>query len=140
MSVHFAAYPAGHPDRRKPKVIEFAVTRPRGDVTLIVVVGEIDLHTVPQLWDQLVRVLADTESATSMAVLDLSRVSFFAAAGLSILLEANALAAEANCRLFLITTVRCVDRAIEITGLAESFVRFESVDAVLTAAETLDMA
>ncbi|MGK8489964.1 STAS domain-containing protein [Nocardia asiatica] len=64
-------------------------------------------------------------------VLDLSPVTFLAAAGLSVLVEAHIEATRARRRIVLITTVRPVDRAIEITGLADRFHRVSSLDAAL---------
>ncbi|WP_330249865.1 STAS domain-containing protein [Nocardia sp. NBC_00565] len=148
MSTHFAAYPAGRPaDRDGPehgervdlstmpgaRIIQFAVSHPRGDVTLIVVAGEIDLCTAPRLRDMLLRAYG---SRVSTMVVDLSPVTFFAAAGLTTLIEAQAAAEQAAGRMVLITTVRCVDRVIEITGLSTTFRRVGSLAAALAETAT----
>ncbi|MEV4236304.1 STAS domain-containing protein [Nocardia sp. NPDC050408] len=142
MSTHFA-YPAGRPaDRDKTghgervdistvsgaRIIQFTVSRPRGDVTLVVVAGEVDLSTAPRLRDKLLRAFG---SQGSIMVVDLSPVTFFAAAGLTTLVEAQAAAEKADRRMVLITTVRCVDRAIELTGLTTNFCRVGSLAAAL---------
>ncbi|WP_083898141.1 STAS domain-containing protein [Nocardia vinacea] len=142
MSTHFA-YPAGRPaDRDKTghgervdistvpgaRIIQFTVSHPRGDVTLVVVAGEVDLWTAPRLRDKLLRAFG---SRGSIMVVDLSPVTFFAAAGLATLIEAQAAAEKADRRMVLITTVRCVDRAIELTGLATNFRRVGSLAAAL---------
>ncbi|WP_433759416.1 STAS domain-containing protein [Nocardia sp. CA-135398] len=142
MSTHFA-YPAGRPADRDEtehgerldistvpgaRIVQFTVSHPRGDVTLVVVAGEIDVATAPRLRDKLLRAFG---SQGSIMVVDLSPVTFFAAAGLTILVEAQAAAEKANRRMVLITTVRCVDRAIEITGLATNFRRVGSLAAAL---------
>ncbi|WP_062984555.1 STAS domain-containing protein [Nocardia anaemiae] len=140
MSTHFA-YPAGRPaDRGKTehgecvdistvpgaRIIQFTVSHPRGDVTLVVVAGEVDLATAPRLRDKLLRAFG-----SRIMVVDLSPVTFFAAAGLTTLVEAQAAAEKAHRRMVLITTVRCVDRAIELTGLATNFRRVGSLAAAL---------
>jgi anti-sigma B factor antagonist len=146
MSVHFAACSSGLPsDREEPKItegldistihgariIEFSVSHPRRDVTLVVVAGEIDLWTAPRLRDKLLRAFG---SHDSVMVVDLSPVTFFAAAGIATLIEVQAEAERSDRRLVLITTVRCVDRVIEITGLSTNFQRVNSLGAALTAA------
>ncbi|WP_433732559.1 STAS domain-containing protein [Nocardia sp. CA-129566] len=142
MSTHFA-YPAGRPgDRDGPKhgecvavsaaprarIIQFSVSHPRCDVTLVVVAGEVDLCTAPWLRDKLLRACGFQES---IVVVDLSPVTFFAAAGLTTLIEAQAAAEKADHRMVLITTARCVDRVIDITGLSTTFRRVGSLAAAL---------
>ncbi|WP_433200764.1 STAS domain-containing protein [Nocardia sp. CA-107356] len=142
MSTHFA-YPPGRPaDRDEPKhgecvdisavpgarIIKLSVSHPRFDVTLVVVAGEVDLCTAPLLRDKLLRAFGSQESTM---VVDLSPVTFFAAAGLTTLIEAQAAAERADRRMVLITTVRCVDRVLEITGLSTMFCRVGSLAAAL---------
>ncbi|MEU2030455.1 STAS domain-containing protein [Nocardia amamiensis] len=115
-----------HTERTDP--LRFSVCRPRRDVTLLMVVGEIDLATAPRLRAELTR---GTLCHTRTLVLDLSPVTFLAAAGLTVLVEAQAEAARAHRRIILITKVRSVDRAIEITGLSGGFHRVRSLDAAL---------
>ncbi|MFX0575395.1 STAS domain-containing protein [Nocardia nepalensis] len=137
------AYPAGRPaDRGDPKhgervdistmpgtrVIQCSVSHPRCDVTLVVVAGEVDLCTAPRLREKLLRAFG---SQDSIMVVDLSPVTFFAAAGLTTLIEAQAAAEKADRRMVLINTVRCVDRVIEITGLSTAFCRAGSLAAAL---------
>ncbi|WP_433683250.1 STAS domain-containing protein [Nocardia sp. CA-119907] len=142
MSTHFA-YPAGRPADRDgpkhgesvtisaapgPRIIQFSVSHPRCDVTLVVVAGEVDLCTAPWLRDKLLRACGSQESTI---VVDLSPVTFFAAAGLTTLVEAQAAAEKTDRRMVLITTARCVDRVIEITGLSTTFRRAASLAAAL---------
>jgi anti-sigma B factor antagonist len=142
MSTQFA-YPAGRPaDRDEPehgecvdistvpgaRIIQFSVSHPRCDVTLVVVAGEVDLCTAPQLRDKLLRAFGSRDSTM---LVDLSPVTFFAAAGLATLIEAQAAAEKADRRMVLINTVRCVDRVIEITGLSTAFCRVGSLAAAL---------
>ncbi|WP_378733440.1 STAS domain-containing protein [Nocardia brasiliensis] len=109
-------------------VLRFSVCRPRRDIAMILVDGEIDLRTAPSFRDQLSRVFG---ARSAMVVLDLSPVTFLAAAGLRVLVDAQTQAEKTRRRMVLITKARCVDRALEVTGLAPSFHRVRSLDAVL---------
>jgi anti-anti-sigma factor len=148
MSADFAARPAScHADHTRSKYVErvdistvggdgaiqVAVHRPRRDVTLVVVSGEVDLCTAPRLREKLLRACGSqnpTARVTTLIV-DLSPVTFFAAAGMTTLIEARAAAEKSDRRLILITMVRCVDRVIEITGLSTGFHRVGSLAAAL---------
>ncbi|MGQ4599177.1 anti-sigma factor antagonist [Nocardia sp. R6R-6] len=115
-----------HTERTDP--LRFSVCRPRHDVTMLMVVGEIDLATAPRFRAELTR---GCLRHTTTLVLDLSPVTFLAAAGLSVLVEAQAEAARAHRRIILIANVRSVGRAMEITGLSTGFHRVGSLDAAL---------
>ncbi|MFQ6329355.1 STAS domain-containing protein [Nocardia sp. CWNU-33] len=104
------------------------MSRPRGDVTLVEVTGEIDLCTAPTLRENLVRAFGF--QANTMVV-DLSPVTFFAAAGVTALIEVLAEAEKSARRVFLITAGRSVGRVIEITGLSASLHCVGSLDAAL---------
>jgi anti-sigma B factor antagonist len=109
-------------------VIRFSVSRPRVDVTLIEVAGEIDLCTAPSLRENLVRAFGF--QATTVVV-DLSPVTFFAAAGVTALIELLAEAEKSSRRVFLIANGRSVARVIEITGLPADLHCVGSLDAAL---------
>ena len=114
------------------EVIEFSVF-PRGDVTLVAVGGEIDLCTAPTLRAELASVFAGRDT---VVVLDLSAVTFFAAAGLRILEQAQAeIEVSHHHRMVLVTQARCVDRVIEMVGLATNLRRFQSLGAALAVLE-----
>ncbi|MFF3222948.1 STAS domain-containing protein [Nocardia suismassiliense] len=110
------------------EVLRFSVCRPRRDIAVMLVVGEIDLGTAPSFRDQLRRLFGD---GAAMVVLDLSPVTFLGAAGLRVLVDAQTQAEKTRRRMVLITEARCVDRALEVTGLAPSFHRVRSLDAAL---------
>jgi anti-anti-sigma factor len=143
MSTHFAAGSAGNPlDRNEPNVVEyvavratggtdvirFSVSHPRGDVTLIEVAGEVDLCTAPQLRERLLRAC---DFRDRIMVVDLSPVTFFAAAGVTTLIEVQVAVEKSDRRLFLIATCRCVGRVLDITGLSTRFRCVGSLDAAL---------
>ncbi|MEU2042174.1 STAS domain-containing protein [Nocardia niwae] len=115
-----------HTERTAPLL--FSVCRPRRDITMLMVAGDIDVATAPRFHAELSS--AYLRRAATL-VLDLSPVTFLAAAGLSVLVEAQAEAVRARRRMILITTVRPVDRAIDVTGLADRFHRVTSLDAAL---------
>ncbi|MGW4330241.1 STAS domain-containing protein [Nocardia sp. NPDC004573] len=108
--------------------LQFSVCRPRRDVTMLMVAGDIDVATAPRFRAELS--CAHLRRAATL-VLDLSPVTFLAAAGLSVLVEAQTEATRARRRMMLITTKRPVDRAIDVTGLADRFQRVASLDAAL---------
>jgi anti-anti-sigma factor len=109
-------------------VIRICVSRPRGDVTMIEVTGEIDLCTAPSLRENLVRAFG-FQSTT--VVVDLSPVTFFAAAGVTALIEALAEAEKSSRRVFLIANGRSVGRVVQITGLPANLHCVDSLDAAL---------
>jgi anti-sigma B factor antagonist len=79
--------------------------RDDGHSNVIAVAGEIDLVTAPVLGAALTRAL-EPVGPGPVVVLDMSRVAYIAATGISTLIQANALASEHKRRLRLV-----VDRA-----------------------------
>src|SRR5947209_2483709 len=107
------------PHRRLAVLI--AVSEVAGDPAAVVVsaVGQIDQVTAPPLQDQLSRVIA---SKPRRLVIDLSRVSFLSAAGLSALISARQATAQQDIALQLrAPNRRMVVRMLEITGLDRLF-------------------
>ncbi|MBF6163441.1 STAS domain-containing protein [Streptomyces gardneri] len=115
-------------DTERTGPLRFSVCRPRPDVTMLMVAGEIDVATAPRLRAQLA---SGPARRAAVLVLDLSPVTFLAAAGLSVLVEAQAEVTRTRRRMALITRVRPVDRVIEVTGLADRFHRVRSLEAAL---------
>ncbi|WP_167464768.1 STAS domain-containing protein [Nocardia brasiliensis] len=121
---------AAPPDRSAEvaDLLRFSVFRPRPDIAMMMVYGQIDLWTAPSFREQLARLIS---ARSTLIVIDLSPVTFLSAAGLRVLFDAQ-MHLEKTCRrMVLITRARCVDRPIEVTGLAPSFHRVPSLDAVL---------
>ena len=122
------------PHRRLAVLV--AVSEVAGDPAAVVVsaVGEIDQVTAPPLQDQLSRVIA---SKPRRLVIDLSRVSFLSAAGLSALISARQATAQQDIALQLrAPNRRMVVRMLEITGLDRLF---EIVPPVSDRDETLEV-
>lgn len=110
--------------------VPLRVTMSHPDPTSIVVhiAGEIDALTAPELRQLLGPRLA---SATETVVLDLSQVSFLGTAGLAVLVQATLRARHSRIDLRLVTSARCVERALAVTALRSRFACYPSVHAAL---------
>jgi anti-anti-sigma factor len=105
-------------------ILDIRVTQ-AGDVLVVGVAGELDMDTAPEVRAAIVSGLVDRPSAL---VFDLSEVSFFSSAGLSLLLEARSRVDT----LAVVATRRAVLRPIQLMALAPLFTVFPSVDEALT--------
>ncbi len=92
---------------------------------MVRVLGEIDLASLPRLDDLISQRL--TAAALHTVVLDLSEVTFVGCAGLELLLAAQRRAELRGISLCLVTGSRCVDRLLDLTGLADRFTLRHSV-------------
>jgi anti-sigma B factor antagonist len=99
-------------------LLRLSVSRPTSSATVVGIAGELDAATAPRLAAFLNNRLAST---VTILVLDLSAVSFLGSAGLGVLIHARQQATAAGCDLYLITGTHCVDRALQITGIADDF-------------------
>jgi anti-anti-sigma factor len=80
---------------------------------LIIVGGEIDLHTVQRLRDA----LHEATAVCAHVLVDLDNVTFIGAAGLDALVGANAGCQSSGCRLRVVTTNPFSLRLMSLTGL-----------------------
>jgi anti-anti-sigma factor len=87
------------------------------DAVVIAVRGEVDSCTSPLLRD---RLLENVRPACPQLVVDLTEVSFFGAAGLTVLVTVREAAEAAGVRLCLVAGTRVVLRPLMITGLDET--------------------
>jgi len=95
------------------------VQQPDPAVMVIHVAGEVDMLTELPLRDHFSKLLA---TRPQRLIIDLSRVSFLGATGLSVLLSARDIAAQQGTTLQLSgTNRRAVARPLEITGLNHLF-------------------
>ncbi len=97
-----------------------------GGVPIVRVVGEIDLATAPQLGDQ----LAELPSDSGTVIVDLSEVTFLDSTGLSVLVAnwkrfSNG---EEKGDLRLVVNRPAIQRVLEVTGLAQVFGVFSSLE------------
>jgi anti-anti-sigma factor len=84
-----------------------------GTTATVAVHGELDLSTTPQLTEA----IASLEPGYEQLVVDLSRCTFFASSGISILLEQNHRAAQDGFELVVIKASRDVQRMFDLAGL-----------------------
>lgn len=113
------AEPMGQPS----PILDIRVTR-AGDVLVVAVTGELDMDTAPEVGAAIVSGLVEHPSAL---VLDLSGVTFFSSAGLSLLLETRG----RTDTLAVVATGRAVLRPIQLTTVGQLLTVFPSVDEAL---------
>ncbi|MEU3273145.1 STAS domain-containing protein [Saccharomonospora sp. NPDC006951] len=85
------------------------------DLAVLTAVGEVDLATAPLLRTALSRCERD---GTVRVIVDLSEVSFLAAAGAEVLRATATLAGDEGRKVAVVTTAQ-VDHVLELTGLTE---------------------
>jgi anti-anti-sigma factor len=90
----------------------------RSAPTTIRLSGEIDIYTSPMLRERLMEVL---ESSTRLLVLDLSRVAFCDATGLSVLVGVRRRAQSMGITVALASPRPGMTKLLRITGLDRSF-------------------
>ena len=86
------------------------------DATVIVVSGELDLASAPQLEAALRSILAPV---MKLVVLDLRKLEFMDSTGLSTIVHAHQRLAEDGCELTLVKGPPQVQRLLDLTGVAE---------------------
>jgi anti-sigma B factor antagonist len=91
-------------------------THRQGDTEVVVLAGELDLHSSAELTDVIAGVL---DRAPSAVEIDARGLSFADSAGLRALLEARACADERRVPLRLTHVSEPLDRVLEMTGLRE---------------------
>lgn len=104
----------GGPTKNSPGVHMQVTTTRTGDEAVVIIAGDVDSETSPQLEAELTAVLR--AGARSMIV-DVEAVSFLGSTGLSVLIGAH----RAADRFELRRGNRIVDRLIELTGLGRLY-------------------
>ncbi len=92
-------------------------TSDHGDATLVVLRGELDIATSPQLRDELVGVIADGRRI----VVDLEGLDFIDSVGLGILVSGLKRSRSAGGDLELVCANRVILQPLELTGLDQTF-------------------
>jgi anti-anti-sigma factor len=90
--------------------------QPRSDVALIVVSGELDIASAPELAQTLDQIRPEL---TKLVIVDLRELEFMDSTGLSIIVRAHQRLAEDDCELTLIRGQPQVQRLLDLTGVAE---------------------
>lgn len=108
---------------------EFRVeVRSEGQAAIIVVRGELDLATSPELEDRL-RNLCD--SGNAQVVIDLRELEFMDSTGLSIIVKAHQRLTETGRRLSIVRGSQQVQRLLDLTGVSERLQLFDTPEEVL---------
>ena len=101
-------------------------TAQRSSAMVVAVDGEIDLHTAPQLSEQLA---ALEESRTGELVLDLTGVTFLDSSGLGVIVAAHRTVTAAGHQLKLVCVQPHIVRILKLTRLSDVVPVFDSLDA-----------
>ncbi|MFC0429780.1 STAS domain-containing protein [Kutzneria buriramensis] len=99
-----------------------------GSVALLHVTGEVDMETEPMLRESLAMALAPAPAAL---VLDLTGVTFFASAGLHVLVDFQHDMTARGLDMLVVADTRIVLRPLEITGVDQLVTLVSSVDQAL---------
>jgi anti-sigma B factor antagonist len=81
----------------------------------LVLAGELDAHTAPQLAER----LAELPPGAGDVVLDIEQIEFMDSSGLRVVIDVHQRALDANRRLVLRHPTAAVSRLLEISGLAD---------------------
>lgn len=105
--------------------MDISITRTTaGNVPIVVVGGEVDVSSAPELKD---RVAELTRSGEQTLIVDLSGVTFLDSTGLGVLVEARAASAESGGALLLVCNQDRILKLFTITGLDDVFAIHPSV-------------
>ncbi len=133
---HPTDVPAGHldvppqaPTLAGAELLDVAVSDGDSRGVVLTVRGEVDMHSSGMLRGAVDSVLA---GRPRMVVLDLQGVTFFASAGLSILVDLRRAAGLRRIAMRVVCDVRAVLRPIEAVGLAGQFARSPTVEDALS--------
>jgi anti-sigma B factor antagonist len=97
--------------------------RTEGRATLIVVHGELDLASAPELEAELGRL---PEPPPELLIVDLRQLDFMDSTGLSILVKAHQRAVEEDREFGLVRGSQQVQRLLELTGVTERLLMADS--------------
>jgi anti-anti-sigma factor len=103
--------------------------RNEGRAAVIVVSGELDLASSPEL-EQVIEGMS--ESATELLVIDLRELDFMDSTGLSIIVKAHQRFAEDGRRLGLVKGSPQVQRLLDLTGVADRLPLVDAPEELLT--------
>jgi anti-sigma B factor antagonist len=121
--------PPHHGRRAAAPVLTVTLSRPRADAVVCTVIGEVDLATAPLLLERLQQACSD---GARHLVVDLSGVTFFAAAGVGVLHEARAAQAPTQ-ELLLVGKDRLLLRVLDVCAVG--YRRYCHLDHALAACE-----
>jgi len=109
--------------------MNFSVATTReGDAAIVVLAGEVDLYTAPQLEQELVRV---TEESLQHVVVDMTETTFIDSTTLGVLVGCLKRLSPSGRRLALVIPDRGIRRVFDITGLDRVFPIYERREAAI---------
>lgn len=105
-------------------------TREEAGRSVLVVKGEVDVHTAPDLDAALTQVV---EAGNYKLIVDLSAVDFLDSTGLGVLVKALKRVREHDGSLAVVTTTDRISKVFRITGLDSAIGLHETLEAALAA-------
>ena len=90
--------------------------QPHADAAVIVVSGELDIASAPELEQVLDQIHPEQ---TKLVIVDLRELEFMDSTGLSIIVRAHQRLSEHDCELTLVQGPPQVQRLLDLTGVAE---------------------
>jgi anti-anti-sigma factor len=112
---------------------DFSVdVREQGGATVLVVIGELDLRTSPELEDRLTRAF---DGGAELVILDLRQIEFMDSTGLRVLLSAHQRAHETGRRFALVKGADQVERVLTLTGVRDLLTVIDAPEDLMIAGE-----
>ena len=112
---------------------DFSVeVREEAGATVLVVTGELDLRTSPELEDRLTRAF---DAGAELVILDLRQIEFMDSTGLRVLLSAHQRAHESGRRFALVKGADQVERVLTLTGVRDLLTVVDAPEDLLAAGE-----
>ena len=112
------------------ELLAIDVERPSSGVSIVVLVGELDLGTMPKLED----LLFDELRTNGNVILDLMRLSFIDSSGIGLLIKAHR-AADGRRLQTIVSRGSQVERVFSLAGVDRALPLFVDRDAALAALE-----
>ncbi|MDR7299861.1 STAS domain-containing protein [Haloactinomyces albus] len=120
--------------QRINRSLRLLVERPVPGISVVRMIGDIDLASVSRLTELVRQRLA--AAVLNALVLDLSEVSFVSSYGLELLLQAQRRAEQRGITLYVIAESRCVRRLLEVTDITGRFTCCATVAEAVALART----
>lgn len=106
--------------------------RQQGGATILVVSGELDLRTSPELEERLGGAF---DAGAELVILDLRRIEFMDSTGLRVLLGAHQRAHESGRRFALVRGADQIERVLTLTGVRDMLTVVDAPEELLAAGE-----
>ena len=103
-----------------------------GGATVLVVTGELDLRTSPELEERLSRAF---DAGAELVILDLRQIEFMDSTGLRVLLSAHQRAHETGRRFALVRGADQVERVLTLTGVRDLLTVVDAPEELLPAGD-----